>query len=494
MGRTLGTHITTLTRTHLDSTCHVASGRRHCTRISIVGSRAVTALLTRSRALSRGRLNRVLRTVRGGIIHDHMLTNRPHVSNHRGSVVHNLSIHANILPHARNSTLFAHNRARTLIATALNATHSTRILSRLVNRHASAFLFRCGFPPCSMNRANVINSPGHHRVNRNHLTGHNILTIVPSVSGFPCAMHIISRVARSGNSSSVTSIYNTSLTLVSTNIPVGTTITNVTVNLIGRNSGCIMLSSVLNSRSRLNSVSFGITNSHSNVSTLRVSVGVRNVAGRVVRITLGRTGNTHLRVLNMVRRTVGTPHNSVSRFTPHVRAVGVGPSGVGSIVNGNNSIVHTLARRANAAVRVRSSNAIGVTTASNRGTGRTVHHVRRVATRVRINHICANGIAHVISFNTFITVNNNGRNLMRVSRVTSGHIRGIASCLRVNRRMPIGILRISHRNHVHLDVGRTARRSRPTTTPRTPTTRRNRWNYRLPSTTTKNFWPNEAPY
>lgn len=231
------------------------------------------------------------------------------------------------------------------------------------------------------------------------------------------------RVLRSGNSSSVTAIYTNALTLVSTNIPVGGPISNVTVNLVGgpNRSGCTVLDSVLNSRSRLNSVSFGAANAHSNLATARVSVGYSNLDFRVLRRTLVRTGTNHRRVLGYVVRAVSRPHTRVGPRIPHVMTFSVPGRFVNTIVNPNNGVVRRVRRSANTAVavrRARNGNRMRMSTPGGSSVSTTLTGVGTVMTIPRINRICRNAIHSVVPCNYFIRVLPNGSNLLRVSRVS----------------------------------------------------------------------------
>ncbi len=306
-----------------------------------------------------------------------------------------------------------------------------------------------------MNRAGPSHKPKHHRVNRNTLTRGTLIPIVPSISRFPCTVHIMSRILSSGNSASRNSVYNSALTLVTTNIPVGTPITNVDYNLVANSrnicNSFVAVISVRNLRSFCNSVSFGITNARGNVATVRVSLGMRNLAPTVVGRTFTGARGTELRVLSrIVLGYVPRDHDRLSPCTPGVLALSVGPRGVNSIVNGRNGIVRSVRRRYSYAVGVRRSKHIFISNLSVRGTGRTISVVRLVTGSPRVNTVCDNGMAELVAFNTFIRVTPNGRNLIRVSGLSIGHIRGMRSIMGINSRMVIGIARVSSRNEVGL--------------------------------------------
>lgn len=280
---------------------------------------------------------------------------------------------------------------------------------------------RCGFPPFSANRTGTSHNIKHHRVNRKGLTRHTLGQVVPA--SCPCIMHIVSSVLRSGNSSSVTAMYTKALTLESTNIPVGGPMSNVTVKLVSRggNRGCTVLSSVLKSRSRLNSVSFGMAKAGSNVATARVSVGMSNLSCRVLRGTLTRTGRNHVRVLNGVVRTRPRIHPSLGPRTPEVRAVAVNGRFVNTMVNPNNGVVRNVRRGANTIVAVRRRskiNGVRVSKAGGTAVSTTVHSVGTVITIPRVNRVCRKGVSSVVPCNTFIRFVPNGSNLLRVSRVS----------------------------------------------------------------------------
>lgn len=182
-----------------------------------------------------------------------------------------------------------------------------------------------------------------------------------------------------------------------------------------------MLSSVLKSRSRLNSVSFGIANAHSNVATARVSVGYSNLACSVLRGTLVRTGRKHRCVLNGLARYVTRPHTRLGPRTPHVRALAVPGRFVKTMVNPNKGVVRNVRRRANTAVAVRrmsNTNHVRVTKAGGGYVSSTVHVVGTVMTIPRMNRMCANGIHSVVPCNTFMRFLPKGSKLLRVSRVS----------------------------------------------------------------------------
>ncbi len=218
-------------------------------------------------------------------------------------------------------------------------------------------------------------------------------------------------------------MYTKALTLVSTNMPVGGPIDNVTVKLVAgpNRRGCTILSSVLNSRSRLNSVSFGAANAGSNLATARVSVGYSNLDCRVLRGTLVRTGSTHRRVLNGVARYVTRPHTRLGPRIPHVIRVAVPGRFVNTIVNPNKGVVRNVRRRANSIVAVRRASNINMIRMDNTGgsvVSTTLTGVGTVITMPRINRICSNAVHDVVPCNTFMRFVPNHSNLLRVSRVS----------------------------------------------------------------------------
>ncbi len=197
----------------------------------------------------------------------------------------------------------------------------------------------------------------------------------------------------------------------------------MTVKLVGgpNRRGCTILSSVLNSRSRLKSVSFGAANAHSNLATARVSVGYSKLSCRVLRGTLTRTGTKQRRVLKYVASAVTRPHPSLGPRIPQVRRVVVPHRFVNTIVNPNKGVVRRVRRSANTAVAVsrRSNiNGIRISTPSGTSVSTTVTGVGTVTTIPRIKRICSNAVGDVVPCNYFIRVLPNGRKLLRVSRVT----------------------------------------------------------------------------
>lgn len=284
---------------------------------------------------------------------------------------------------------------------------------------------------------------------------HNIQTILPNNTNFPYTIHIISKITKSNKSSSITSIYNNNLTLINTNIPLKTPITNITINLIKKNKHFTILSNILNNKNHLNNINFKITNTKKNITTLQINIKITNITKKIIKTTLTQTHKNQLHILNKINKILNQTQNTISKNTPIYLTIKIHPNKIHNIINKNDTIIHNIYKKSNTKININNNNQIHIYNQNQTTTKKTFSIIKNITTKTKINKIYINKINKIINFDTFINILPNTNNLIHISQITKKKINQINNYLKKNQKISIKILNINNHNHIKLNIKKT---------------------------------------
>src|SRR5439155_1708291 len=125
-----------------------------------------------------------------------------------------ISIEVGVAPRTHGSALFTRGQTQALSVVALGTTREEMRLDTLGLQTQKFYFHHYNFPPFSVGEAGRLGGPKRRDIGHGALAERALVPVVPSVEEFPYTIRVVSDILESNGSSSVVSVWGSSLSLM----------------------------------------------------------------------------------------------------------------------------------------------------------------------------------------------------------------------------------------------------------------------------------------
>lgn len=247
-----------------------------------------------------------------------------------------------ILPRVHGSALFTRGETQSLGIVTLGAPMDEQIIDSLLEEGTKRFMLHYNFPPFSTGEVKPLRGPSRREIGHGYLAERALKFILPKEDEFPYTVRIVSEILESNGSSSMATVCSGSLALMDAGVPVAKHVAGVAMGLILEQDAQIVLTDILGAEDHWGDMDFKVAGTKDGITAFQMDCKVSGVSRDLLERALNQAKEARLHVLEKLYQAIDKPKDTLSKYAPVIKVVGVDPSKVAEIIGPGGRVIKTI--------------------------------------------------------------------------------------------------------------------------------------------------------
>src|SRR5690606_1357095 len=191
-----------------------------------------------------------------------------------------------LLPRTHGSALFTRGETQALVVATLGTGRDAQIIDAIEGERKESFMLHYNFPPYSVGEVGLIGSPKRREIGHGRLAKRGVQPVMPSQEECPYVIRVVSEIADSTGSSSMSAVSGTSLALMDAGVPIKEPVAGIAMGLILEGDRFAVLSDILGDEDHLGDMDFKVAGTERGVTALQMDIKIQGVTREIMRIAL----------------------------------------------------------------------------------------------------------------------------------------------------------------------------------------------------------------
>src|SRR3954463_7248871 len=257
-----------------------------------------------------------------------------------------------ISPRVHGSALFTRGETQILSNVALGTTRMDMRIDNLGLATTKRFWHHYNFPPFSVGEAGFMRGPKRRDIGHGALAERALEPTIPGEEDFPYVIRVVSETLESNGSSSMGSVWASSMALQAAGVPVSAPVAGVAMGLIKEGDDYVVLTDIAGVEDHLGDMDFKVAGTSDGITALQMDIKISGVTFEILRDALEQANKGRLFILDKMAESIDQPREQLSQFAPKITSIKIDPEKIGALIGKGGETIRGLSEEFEAEIDV----------------------------------------------------------------------------------------------------------------------------------------------
>jgi polyribonucleotide nucleotidyltransferase len=259
-----------------------------------------------------------------------------------------LEIKIDYLPNVHGSAVFARGETKVLSVATIGKISEKQLVDSIFTHSYKHFIHHYNFPPFAVNEIISYRNVSRREIGHGELVEKTFNHLIPSSSIFPYTVRVVSEVLASDGSSSQASICATSLTLMTTGVPLIRPAAGIALGLF---EGQIY-SDINGLEDKLGEMDFKIAGTEKGICSVQLDVKNEGISQELIKKCLEKAREIRIYLLEEMKKYILHPRPSLPAQVIKCRRLVVEKEKIGLIIGPRGKTINQLTEETGATIEI----------------------------------------------------------------------------------------------------------------------------------------------
>src|SRR6476660_8092473 len=239
--------------------------------------------------------------------------------------IRDISIEVGVAPRTHGSALFTRGQTQALSVAALGTLKEEMRLDTLGLETKKFYWHHYNFPPFSVGEAGRMGGVKRRDIGHGALAERALSPMVPSIDEFPYSIRVVSDILVSNGSSSMASVYGSSLSLMGAGVPIKRPVAGSEMGLIKEGDDYVVLTDIAGVEDHLGDMDFKVAGTERGITALQMDIKITGVTFDILRDALSQAKVGREFILGKMAEVIDAPRTELSKHAPRITSIKIDP-------------------------------------------------------------------------------------------------------------------------------------------------------------------------
>jgi polyribonucleotide nucleotidyltransferase len=285
-----------------------------------------------------------------------------------------IDIKIDYLPNVHGSALFSRGDTQVLSVTTLGKLSDKLLIDGLFNRPKKKFFHHYNFPQFAVNEIASYRGVSRREIGHGELVEKTFEHLLPQSNDFPYTIRAVSEVLSSDGSSSQASICATSLSLMTTGVPLENPAAGIAIGLINGNV-CVDINGL---EDKLGEMDFKIAGTINGITSLQLDVKNHGIGMDIVETSLSKAKKVHEYLLDEMKKKIMKARTTLPTQVTKCKKFYVEKNKMGIIIGPKGKTINQLSEETNSNIEIQNDGLVLIYNKSDEGIEKTYQAIRNL--------------------------------------------------------------------------------------------------------------------
>jgi polyribonucleotide nucleotidyltransferase len=361
--------------------------------------------------------------------------------------IREISCQVSVLPRTHGSAVFCRGQTKSLSILTLGAPGDVQLLEGMEISGKKRFMHHYNFPPYSVGEVAPLKGPGRREIGHGMLVERALLPIIPDFDRFPYTIRIVSEILSSNGSTSMASACSSSLALMDAGVPIKRPVAGIALGLVTDDRGRYkILTDIQGPEDHYGDMDFKVAGTENGVTAIQMDLKIDGISRNVFKEALEIGKRARLEILEIIKKVLPGPRESVSPFAPKILTIQINPEKIRDVIGPGGKIINEIISECGVSIDIEETGKIFVTAEKEEAAKKAIAWIKNITREVKVGEVFQGKVKRILSFGALIEILPGQDGLLHISQIKRQ--RGLK--LKVGEIIPVKVISIDELGRINL--------------------------------------------
>jgi len=403
-------------------------------------------------AQNQGDIKEILRGIEKKTMRERILSAGERADGRALDEVRPITCEVGILPRTHGSALFTRGQTQALAVTTLGTSRDEQRIDSIDSREevTKSFMLHYNFPPFATGEAKPYRGTNRREQGHGALAEKAIQPLLPAYDDFPYTIRVVSDVLESNGSSSMASVCGTSLSLMSSGVPVTAACAGVAMGLIQEGDRTAILTDILGMEDALGDMDFKVAGTRKGITAIQMDIKIQGLTPEIMKDALSQAHKGRMHILDIMDQTISQPTDDLSEHAPRIVSIQINPEKIGEIIGPKGKTIRAIQEESGATIDIDDSGLVKIAAVSGEAGARAREMVEAIVQEPEVGRIYEGPVKNTTTFGAFIEILPGTEGLCHISELQDARTENTEDVLKKGDITRVKLLSVDERGRLKL--------------------------------------------
>jgi polyribonucleotide nucleotidyltransferase len=334
--------------------------------------------------------------------------------------IRDIWVEVGVAPRTHGSAIFTRGQTQAFSVAALGTTRDEMRLDTLGLQEAKHYFHHYNFPPFSVGEAGFMRGPKRRDIGHGALAERALVPVVPGIDEFPYTIRVVSDILESNGSSSMASVFGSSLSLMEAGVPIKAPVAGVAMGLIKEGDDYIVLTDIAGVEDHLGDMDFKVAGTAEGITALQMDIKITGVTFEILRDALSQAKMARLSILESMRDALPSPREELSPYAPRISAIQIDTEKIGAVIGKGGETIRALSEEFDAQIDIDDDGTVRIYAQTGEQGDALVDRIRSMTKEVEVGDEFSGKVVKTTTFGAFVELAKGTDGLLHISNISPG--------------------------------------------------------------------------
>ncbi|HZI39411.1 MAG TPA: polyribonucleotide nucleotidyltransferase, partial [Acidimicrobiia bacterium] len=370
-------------------------------------------------------VKRAYRSLQKEVVRSRIVTEGVRIDGRAPTDLRPLSAQVGLLRTAHGTGLFQRGETQVLSVATLGMPRLEQMLDTIGIDDSKRYMHHYNFPPFSTGETGRVGSPRRREIGHGALAERALLPVVPPVGEFPYALRVVSDVLSSNGSTSMASVYSSTLSLMDAGVPIKAPVAGIAMGLVYAEGKYTTLTDILGAEDAFGDMDFKVAGTADFVTALQLDTKIDGLPADVLAQALRQAKEARLKILEVITEAIPEPRSEVADSAPKIISFQIPMDRIGEVIGPKGKVINSIQQETGADVNVDDDGVAGTVTIGGRDGGAVAEAKRMIELILNppeadVGGIYSGKVVNITKFGAFVNILPGRDGLLHISKLGAG--------------------------------------------------------------------------
>src|SRR3954453_12993232 len=367
-----------------------------------------------------GKVQNIFDKLEKQIIRERIAIHKKHPDGRAEKEIRKITIEAGLLPRTHGSALFTRGQTQAISVAALGTLMEEMRLDTLGLETKKYYWHHYNFPPFSVGEAGFMRGPKRRDIGHGALAERALVPMIPSIEEFPYTVRVVSDILESNGSSSMASVWGSSLALMDAGVPIRKPVAGIAMGLIKEGDDYTVLTDIAGVEDHLGDMDFKVAGTEDGITALQMDIKISGVTFEILRDALAQAKDARLDILGQMSEAIPAPSGELSKYAPRILQVQIDPSKIGLLIGKGGETIRGLSDEFESQIDVNDEGVVLIYSANGELGEALRERITSMTKEVEVGDEFDGKVVKTTTFGAFVELAKGTDGLLHISNVSPG--------------------------------------------------------------------------
>ena len=390
------------------------------------------------------------------IVREKILTEGFRIDGRGVTDIRDLGVEVELIPRAHGSALFERGETQILGVTTLDMLKMEQHLDSLHPEESKRYIHHYNFPPYSTGETGRVGSPKRREIGHGALAERALEPVIPSREAFPYTIRQVSEALGSNGSTSMGSVWASTLSLYNAGVPLAAPVAGIAMGLVsGEVNGeteYVALTDILGAEDAFGDMDFKVAGTREFITALQLDTKLDGIPSSVLADALNQARDAREAILDTMAEVIDGP-DEMNPLAPKITTVKIPVSKIGELIGPKGKTINQITEDTGADISIEDDGTVFVSATSGEAADAAIEKVNAIANpqMPKVGERYLGTVVKTVAFGAFVSITPGTDGLIHISNLGGNtRVEKVEDVINVGDKVEVEIRDIDNRGKISL--------------------------------------------